>query len=258
MIQELSTVLKQLDPITLKEMDRVKLQNRTDTKFVFETQLLPKILEDVKDCYRILEIDNKRTNSYQTLYYDTEDMTSYIQHHNGKVNRIKIRFRNYIESDLTFLEVKFKNNKGRTIKSRVKIDEIETDLSDDSKKFIEKHSFYDTNQLKAALWNRFTRLTLAHKTKNERLTIDLNLGFKHFDNKNETDMPHIVIAEVKQEKASVDSDFIKAIKKYHIQKSSMSKYCVGTALLNKNLKQNNFKERILKINKLKYVRRRTA
>ena len=31
----------------------------------------------------------------------------------------------------------------------------------------------------------------------------------------------------------------------------MSKYCVGTALLNKSLKQNNFKERILKINKLK-------
>ena len=59
------------------------------------------------------------------------------------------------------------------------------------------------------------------------------------------------IAEVKQEKASSNSDFIKAIRKHHIRSSSMSKYCVGTALLNENLKQNNFKERILKINKLK-------
>ena len=248
---DLNSALNNLNPISLEELDRVKLQNRTDTKFVFKADILPIVLEEIKNDYSILEIDNKRTNSYQTLYYDTEELKSYIHHHNGRANRIKIRFRKYIESDLNFLEVKLKNNKGRTIKSRKKIDGIETTLSEKSKKFIEKKSFYDADLLNGALWNKFTRLTLAHKTKNERLTIDLDLRFKHFKTEKEKDIPHIIIAEVKQEKASGDSEFIKAIRRHQIRSSGMSKYCIGTALLNDNIKKNNFKERILKINKLK-------
>lgn len=247
----LTEVLNTMTPISLKEMDRVKLLNRTDTKFIFKANLLPSILEDITPFYSILNIDNKRTNSYQTLYYDTEDLKSYIDHHNGKNNRIKVRFRNYIESNLTFLEIKFKNNKGRTIKSRVKTSSIETSLSGTSKDFIEKYSFFEGNSLSGALWNNFTRLTLVHKTADERLTIDFNLGFKHFVNEQSVDIPHLVIAEVKQGKASLNSDFIKAIKKHHIRTSGMSKYCIGTALLNKELKSNNFKEKILTINKLK-------
>ncbi|MGB0888059.1 MAG: polyphosphate polymerase domain-containing protein [Vicingaceae bacterium] len=253
MIPTLNNAINELSPLTLKELDRVKLQNRTDTKFVFNASLLPIILHEIADYYSILEIDGKRTNSYQTLYYDTDDFKSYIQHHNGKANRIKVRFRKYIESDLNFLEVKFKNNKGRTIKARTKTNEIETSLTDFTKQFIadNSYSFYENKEVGPVLWNNFTRLTLAHKTKNERLTIDLNLKFESFSKKDKTTIEHITIAEVKQEKASSNSDFIKAIRKHHIRSSSMSKYCVGTALLNKNLKQNNFKERILKINKLK-------
>lgn len=250
---ELNNALNQLTPISLKEMDRVKLQNRTDTKFVFNADLLPIILTDIAEFYAILEIKGKRTNNYKTLYYDTKEFKSYIQHHNGKANRIKVRFRNYVESNLNYLEVKFKNNKNRTIKARTKTEAIETKLSAFSKEFIENnsYSFYEGNEVTPVLWNNFTRLTLVHKTKNERLTIDLNLGFESFLNGSKKDINHIIIAEVKQEKASSNSDFIQAIKKHHIRKSSMSKYCVGTALLNENLKQNNFKERILKINKLK-------
>lgn len=254
----LLNIISQFDPISLEEMDRVKLQNRTDTKYVFEASLLPDILAEITSQYSILEIDNKRTNSYKTLYYDTDELTSYMQHHNGKANRIKIRFRKYIESKLNFLEVKFKNNKGRTIKSRIKVSDIEESLSQSSKSFIEEHSFYKGDQLNSVLWNFFTRITLVSKTVNERLTIDLDLGFKNTKNENENKIPHIIIAEVKQEKASVNSHFIKAMRKYHIQPSGMSKYCVGTALLNKNIKSNNFKERILKIKKLKNDRRISA
>jgi len=250
---ELNNVINQLTPISLKEMDRVKLQNRTDTKFVFNADLLPVILNDISAFYSILEIKGSRTNTYKTLYYDTKELRSYIQHHNGKANRIKVRFRKYIESDLNYLEVKFKNNKGRTIKARTKTDAIETELTSFSKEFIvdNSYSFYEGEEVTPVLWNNFTRLTLVHKTKNERLTIDLNLGFESFSDQTKKEINHIIIAEVKQEKASSNSDFIQAIKKHHIRKSSMSKYCLGTALLNKSLKQNSFKERILKINKLK-------
>ena len=106
---ELANALNQLSPISLEEMDRVKLQNRTDTKFVFNTALLPAILAEIEPFYAILKIKEKRTNSYETLYYDTKELQSYIQHHNGKANRIKVRFRKYIESKLVYLEVKYNN-----------------------------------------------------------------------------------------------------------------------------------------------------
>jgi hypothetical protein len=125
MNSELKKALSKLIPISLAEMDRVKLQNRTDTKFVFNVDLLPTILSELVPYYSILEIKEKRINSYQTLYYDTKDFLSYLRHHNGKANRIKVRFRKYIESELVYLEVKNKNNKSRTIKTRTKKIKIE-------------------------------------------------------------------------------------------------------------------------------------
>ncbi|TXB66742.1 polyphosphate polymerase domain-containing protein [Vicingus serpentipes] len=252
-MSELDNVLKLFDPISLKEMDRVKLLNRVDTKYVFDISTLIKVLPEISTYYFILEIDGKRTNSYQTLYFDTANFDSYIQHQNGKLNRTKIRFRKYIESDLNFLEIKFKNNKERTIKNRIKAADIETVLSTESSNFINENSKLNPNELSASLWNSFTRITLTHKTINERLTIDLNLGFKNNKTQEETSIPHIVIAELKQGKANVGSDFVKIIKKQHVRPMGMSKYCIGTALLNKQLKSNNFKERILKINKLKHA-----
>ena len=96
------------EPITLKEMDSVKLMNRKDTKFIFNEKMLPALLKDLTKNYKILEISKKRESQYKTMYFDTEDFKFYTQHHNGKLNRHKVRYRQYIDVDLTFLEVKFK------------------------------------------------------------------------------------------------------------------------------------------------------
>lgn len=66
-------------------------------------------------------------------------------------------------------------------------------------------------------------------------------------------LSHVIIAEIKHEKNNSHSTIIQTLKKYHINQSSMSKYCVGSALLNNNLKSNLFKERILKLKKLEYA-----
>ena len=42
--------------------------------------------------------------------------------------------------DFTFLEVKLKNNKGKTIKKRVKVPKISSQLSVEQKAFIEKNN----------------------------------------------------------------------------------------------------------------------
>ena len=90
-----------------------------------------------------------------------------------------------------------------------------------------------------------------HKTQKERLTIDINLSFEN--EKESGDLRDIVIAEVKQERISRKSDFIRIAKEMSILPMRLSKYCISTMQLWKNIKQNRFKKKQLFINKLKQV-----
>jgi hypothetical protein len=246
MMHEVIGKLTQLNSVSLKEMDKVALMNRTDTKFIFSISTLIHALENLKHHYSVLEINEKRTARYRTLYFDTENRELFTRHQNGKKNRYKIRIRKYIDSNLCFLEVKFKSNKSRTIKKRIKIEDFENELSQVSKDFIAANSSLDPNTLVPALWNDFTRLTLVSKTSQERLTIDLGLGFEDSARK---ELNHLVIAEVKRE-GNTPSAFIKLIKEEHIRPTGMSKYCIGSVLLDETIKYNNFKPHLLAINKL--------
>jgi len=245
---EVQKIAQSFDPITLAEMDEVKLLNRTDTKFVFSANDLPGLLIEVMPHYRLLEVADLRLNRYRTLYYDTPDFSLYRNHQNGKLNRYKVRIRKYLDSDLCFLEIKFKSNKGRTDKKRIRINDFEDVLSQSSRDYITEVMRGRTIPLEAKLWNNFTRLTLVSRTDPERLTIDLGLGFEAEQRKG--NMSKVVIAEVKQEKASRDSAFVSTIKSHLIRPMGFSKYCMGTALLFRELKQNSFKQRFLAVNKL--------
>ena len=229
-------------------MDDVKLMSRIDTKFAFNANKMPELLVQLMPFYRILEIDGQLIHDYKSLYYDTDDRKFYLDHHNGRVNRNKIRFREYVGSKLTFLEVKMKNNKGRTIKKRIQVAAISDELSDKQQQYIEKIIGIPL-QVSAKQRINFSRITLVHKTQKERLTMDVNLTFENANKKG--DMKHIVIAEVKQERMSRSSDFMRIAKEMHILPIRISKYCLTTLALNPLLKKNRFKEKVLFINKLK-------
>ena len=243
-------IVTDFSPITLNEMDEVKLMSRTDTKFVFQLSKLPKLLLQLQPFYNVLTINSKVIHNYKSLYYDTEERKFYIDHHNSRINRNKIRFREYVDSGLTFLEVKLKNNKGRTIKKRMKVDVISKELSKEHTKYIEK-IIGKQLQVNAKQWINFSRLTFVHKIQKERLTIDINLSFKN--EKKSGDFRDIVIAEVKQERMSRKSDFMRIAKEMSILPMRLSKYCISTMQLWKNIKQNRFKKKQLFINKLKQV-----
>jgi hypothetical protein len=239
-------LLNGFEEISLKEMDAVKLMNRTDTKFVFKRSLLPQFLQTLQNSYRVLTINNQKISSYKTLYFDTPKYKFFLDHHNGRTNRFKVRIRNYVESDLFFLEIKNKF-KGRTIKSRIRLDEFENPFSEKSTQYLETVLGGEIN-LEAKLWNTFERITLVNTAGKERLTLDLNLSFD-WDGKFER-FHHIVIAELKQENVNRDSDFYALMKQNNIRSNSMSKYCVGAVSLNSKLKYNNFKNKIILIDNL--------
>jgi VTC domain len=241
---DLETTLNKFAPISLQEMDGVKLMNRTDTKFTFNINQFDIALNEILNDYRILEIEGKRLSKYKTLYYDTEKYNLYSKHHNGHLNRYKIRHRTYVESNIGFLEVKFKNNKGRTIKDRIKQKEVTETWNEKSQDFLVKMLPFEPNTLAPVIWVNYSRLTLVNKTSPERLTIDLNLEFVKGEHANL--LSDLVIAEVKQENKKA-SPFINAMKKLHIREGSISKYCMGIALMCDDVKKNNFKEKLINI-----------
>jgi hypothetical protein len=141
-----------------------------------------------------------------------------------------------------------KKYKGRTDKKRIKVPDFEKVLSAGSKEYIEAVIGKEYG-LESKLWNSFDRITLVNKFEKERLTLDLNLGFQ--DGDNSENFPHIVIAELKQENVNRNSLFYELMKKNLVRPNGFSKYCAGTAVLNPTLKSNNFKEKLLLLEKLK-------
>ena len=242
-------LLAKFDSISLAEMENVRLLNRTDTKYIMRLSQLHHMLNRIAGQYRVLETAHTRLNQYQTLYFDTPDFTLYRQHHNGLRSRYKVRVREYVDSDLAFWEVKRKTNQGRTVKSRLRSPEYVSSLGDEQiDDFVEAHIPLDTENLEPKLWNKFLRITLVSKQHPERLTLDLNLQFGWEDDV--VDLPGIVIAEVKRERASQPSDFVQQMRQLRIRPTRFSKYCAGVYLLYDGVKTNNFKPRIRLVEKL--------
>ena len=247
MRESIATVLQQFNSIHLADMERVGLMNRTDTKFMLSRNRLSALLESAALYYDVLEVEGERNSRYQTLYFDTPDFVNYLEHQNGKRHRFKIREREYMESHLSFLEIKEKSNKGRTAKSRIKLNEILPELSESSKMFIASKAG-DSEVLEPKLWNSFRRITLVNKSANERVTIDTDISF--YFGELHASLNELVIVEVKQGGVNRHSPLISFMKGNLLRPDGISKYCLGVALLYPHLKSNTFKEKLLRIRKI--------
>lgn len=241
------SIVSSFDPITLSEMDSIALMNRTDTKFIFRYDRLENILANIYSHYKVLDINGIRASKYETLYYDTSDFKMYHDHHRKKPERFKVRHRIYVDSNLHFFEIKFKNNKGRTIKSRVKSADVDYSINGNAEQLLKEKTNFSAADLTPKLWSNCSRITLASKHSKERLTLDIGLQFKN--NILEKNFPDLVIAEVKQEKFS-PSPFIALMKKEKVRKGAFSKYCFGVVFLYNEVKKNNFKPKLLYLKKI--------
>ena len=152
-MQGVADIVKSFEPISLAQMESVKLMNRIDTKYAVSRAVLPAILEAAKADYYVQEIDGKRIATYDTMYYDTESLDMYVRHHDRQLVRQKIRIRQYVDSDLTFLEIKRKNNKGRTKKKRITLPSEEVEYNDRNRPVRIKKYEWNENGTKAKQYN---------------------------------------------------------------------------------------------------------
>ena len=248
-----------MSPISLSEMEAVKLMNRLDTKYVTSMAHVRQVLLLATDQYFVQEIEGKRIAAYDTLYYDTPALEMYIEHHNRRLVRQKVRIRTYVGSpshlsetgDLTFLEIKNKNNRGRTKKKRIEVrsQDVIVSPSDSVNAFMQKRCRYSCEQLMPQLRTAFRRITLVSKQKNERLTIDFTLHWSNIHTGIEVQLEPLVIIELKRNGLTY-SPMTDILRQLRIKPMKISKYCIGTALTNPDVKQNRFKQKIRKIQRI--------
>lgn len=240
--------LARFAPISLAQMDAVALLNRTDTKYLLSSAQLGLALQGLAGQYRVLEIDGVRAHAYETLYFDTPDFALYLQHHAGMRNRYKVRSRRYLVTGQSFLEVKVKTNKERTVKRRVATESLATTYSPAVDAFVAASAPDPAPGLTPRLWNEFTRVTLVGTARPERVTIDLGLSFRGGGRR--VSLPGIAVVEVKQDGVDRGAGFIRRMQAAGVQPTSFSKYCIGVALLFPHVKHNAFKPRLRLVQKL--------
>lgn len=246
-------MLKALDtmpPISLDEMGKIRLMNRTDTKFLTNKATLLKLLPLVENDYYVQQVAGKLISSYRTTYWDDEAHRFYVMHQNGHQPRMKVRVRTYEDSDgLTFLEIKRKDNKGKTHKKRTKV-KSQTEITESGgDKFLVDHTGIELSDLHPCLQNRFKRITLVNKGMTERLTIDFDIEYRNFETLSSANSNQLVIVELKRD-GMIYSPVRDALIQLRIHPQGYSKYVMGTFMTNPNLKHNLLKRKWVSINRL--------
>lgn len=254
-------MLGSFPPISLEEMEEIRLMNRLDQKYLATIRQLEELLVMAEGKYMVQVIDGHRVCEYRTLYLDTPNEEMYLMHHNRRAPRQKVRVRTYLVGGDTFLEVKNKNNHGRTKKKRMHVSGAEQpnilatpDLMQQLEQvggndLLEKTAWYRLEQLVPKMENHFERITLVNMAKTERLTIDCHIRFHHHETGFDDTFDQLVVIELKRD-GNVDSPVLDMMRKLRIRPSGFSKYCIGSLMTNPALKQNNFRKKIRKIQKM--------
>ena len=242
-------LLANLQPITLEEMSGIRLMNRTDTKFVTNKETLARLLEKAQGKYYAQFNEGSKIADYMTTYWDTEGHKFYFEHHNGRAPRQKVRVRTYMDSNLTFLEIKTKNNHGRTKKKRVAVPDQQITGEGGNEEFLQERVHLGMADIHPTVRNRFRRITLVNYGKTERLTIDYDVHFHNIETGKDANVGPLVIIELKRD-GNVFSPVLDIIRELRIKPSGFSKYCIGSVMTNSSLKQNMFKLKLVKLNKI--------
>jgi hypothetical protein len=249
MISEIINILDTFNSVRLEDMDKVRLMDRVDTKYLIPANRVPDLLNMMCGRYRVLEISNKRVSSYSTVYMDTPRYIFFNQHVTGRTGRIKVRFRTYDSTGNTFLEVKKKTKKNRTVKWRIENTLSDDTCNDSAIQFINAHVPFNLEVLKPVLTNSFKRITLAGFDIPERITIDLDLTFASPDGRS-IELPLISIVELKSEGLASRSPFSRIIKQISAYPRGFSKYCMGCAMLYDLPMKNILKPKLLLLNRI--------
>jgi len=239
---------------SLADQSSSALMDRVDTKYLIDAAELNQCLAELTAEYTVLEMNGCRGMAYDTLYFDTPGRQLYLDHHNGKLNRVKVRTRHYRATGERFLEVKVKTNKLRTSKQRMVLTGAEPDART-LHHFLQEQLGLPATRMLPALFVHYHRITLLSRTGHERVTVDTDICFEHSGEHQRIGLPGVVLVEVKSLRHQRRSPVLDILKRMGHRPVSFSKYCIGTALLCRGrIKANRFKPVLSKLDALRAPR----
>ena len=104
--------------ISLEAMnEKAAMQTRVDRKYIVDAETAAKVLSTLGADASVMEIDGQRDFAYDSVYFDTPQMQSYHSAAYSRDDTFKIRTRSYLDSELTFLEVKTDGEQDMTSRS---------------------------------------------------------------------------------------------------------------------------------------------
>lgn len=223
-------------PVTLTELDQAQLHDRVESKVILPEADVPAAIARLAAEYRVMQHQGERIQHYCNDYFDTSDLRNYRDHHNRIGRRIKVRYRTYANSDVTFFEVKCSQH-GRTVKERRRSRPPATNLLPADAAFFFAKTGWRPSWLQPSIRVSYDRVLLVKSDFSERVTIDTNLQF--VTNDAVAAMPGLAICEFKQPKLDRRSPAMAALDR---RPQMFSKYCMGLASCDVSLRRNRFKK----------------
>ena len=256
-VLNLLSTLSKLNPILLHQVDGAELMSRLDQKFLIRSSWIPDLLLECQEDYKILEVEGERITTYLNQFIENDAMDALEEHIRGRKIRSKARIRKYESNKKRFIEIKQKTVKGKTIKYRLEraMDAAwNAPLNEVEQTFLSDHFAYAGARL-TELQCEYDRLTLVSNEREERITIDTRIQF-HLG-KVTDGLGNLAIMEVKQLKIDRFSPMLVALKKFRFstpplgRQIRLSKFVVGTLLLNPNLPARTYRATLMQIDKLR-------
>jgi hypothetical protein len=205
------------------------LQQRIDRKFLFGADDIACLLAHLRHSHCVLRAGDQFWARYQSVYFDTPDRDLYHAHRCDRRPRYKVRIRHHVDRELSFLEVKRKDNTGRTAKHRLALPFGHVDLRSRERAFIEAHAPLSGKCLLPRVAISFRRLTLVGSVLDERVTFDRGLTVAAGPAVGA--LGRVVIAEVKQARCVNHVGAVEGFRRSHGREVALSKYCLATMLV---------------------------
>jgi hypothetical protein len=232
-----------VEPIGLKELNELaELQTRVDRKYFVPAAAFRSLIAQLGAEIKVLEIDGLRTFGYESVYFDTPDLSTYRAHVQRRRNRFKARTRTYTDTGLCMFEVKLTGARGETVKQRVPHPEqyraelTESALSHLARSLGEAFHQDVPAGMQPTLVTTYRRTTFVTRTGDARLTCDTGLVCLDMQNEVRDTGTHVLVESKSGGQGGSIADRI--LRELGVRPASVSKYAVAVAALHPELPSN--------------------
>ena len=234
----MASVLGPIAPVGLDQLEAsASLLTRRDRKYLVPWEVSEQLIRLLAPTSRVLEIDGRRSFRYQSVYFDTPALASYLGAAHKRPHRYKVRTRSYLDSGLCLLEVKTRDGRGRTVKARMPHPfDGQSELGDGGRAFVSGCSLIGqtAGELRPTLITRYLRSTLL-LPEGVRTTIDTELRSQGPDGRG-VRLEGMAVVETKSSGAPSTAD--RTLWELGYRPIRISKFCTSLSALYPELPHN--------------------